>query len=228
MGKRVFLSPSGQEGNTYAIGGSEEQYMNQVADVIEAVLKRHGIEVRRNNPGMTLQQMVQDSNQYDPDVHAAIHSNSGGGHWAEVFCYKFGAVGEDLARLVYEYVSELTPGSDRGVKQGYNFYGKGSHMYEVTYTNAPAFLVECAFHDNTEEAQWIANNIENLGIAISKGILEYLGIAYQEPTPPPLQPQTDVLWRVMCGSYSVKENALHKVEQLKAAGFDAIIMPFKK
>lgn len=229
MGKRVYLSPSNQENNQYAIGGSEETYMNRVADVIQAVLVSHGVETYRNIPSMTLQQVVFDSNQVNPDIHAAIHSNSGGGHGCEVFCYKHGSTkGETLANLVYNEVSAITPYKDRGVKQGYNFYGKGQHMYEVAYTNAPAFLVEVAFHDNTEEAQWIVNNINNLGIAIAKGILSYLGITYVAPTPPQTQPQTNVLYRVLCGSYAVRGNAEKKVQQLKTAGFDAVIMTFQK
>ena len=31
----------------------------------------------------------------------------------------------------------------------------------------------------------------------------------------------------MAGSYSNKENAQKQVERLKAAGFDAVIMPYK-
>jgi hypothetical protein len=73
----------------------------------------------------------------------------------------------------------MTPTSDRGVKEGYKLYN-GQPMYELAYTNAPACLVEVAYHDNIDDAIWIINNIENIGIALAKGILEYFGIAYNQ------------------------------------------------
>ncbi len=44
MSKHVYLSPSMQEGNI-GVGeyGTEEKRMNQSCDVVEAVLKEHGV-----------------------------------------------------------------------------------------------------------------------------------------------------------------------------------------
>ena len=39
----VFLSPSTQEWNPYVNGGSEEFYMNQIADRMEPYLRSSGI-----------------------------------------------------------------------------------------------------------------------------------------------------------------------------------------
>jgi N-acetylmuramoyl-L-alanine amidase len=219
MSKSVYLSPSTQ-GDNIGFGnyGTERDRMNQVCNVVERVLKAHGLTVYRNNPNMTLRQIVVDSNSKNPDVHFAIHSNAGGGQGCEVYCYKFGVVGENLARCIYNALSPITPTSDRGVKQGFNFYGTGKHMYEVAYTNAPAALVEIAFHDSATDSTWIINNIESIGIALAKGVLNYFGISYTEPS--------NVLYRVMCGSYSIKANADNKVRELKNKGFDAVIMPY--
>lgn len=181
MSKSVYLSPSMQENNMGASNfGTEEQRMNQVADVTERILRQHDIVVYRNKPDMTLAQMVSDSNNKKPDIHFAIHSNAGGGRGCEVYCHRFGGNGEKLARAVYAELSPITPTEDRGVGQGYNFYGQGKHMYELAYTNAPATLVETAFHDNKDDAAWIINNIEVIGMALAKGILAYFGIQYKE------------------------------------------------
>jgi N-acetylmuramoyl-L-alanine amidase len=181
MNKSVYLSPSTQENNVGAGNyGTEEFRMNAIADVTERELKCHGITVHRNNPNMTLQQVVADSNAEEVSIHFAIHSNAGGGRGCEVYCNKFGGNGEKLARIIYNKISPLTPTSDRGVHEGYNFYGAGKHMYELAYTNAPASLIEIAYHDNIDDANWIINNIENIGIALAKGILEYFGIAYNQ------------------------------------------------
>lgn len=181
MSKSVYLSPSTQEKNV-GVGnyGTEEAMMNKVADTVERVLKGHGLKVYRNMPEMLLAQVVTDSNNKKPNIHFAIHSNASNGkaRGCEVFCHKFGGQGEKLARAIYAELSPLTPTSDRGVMEGYNFYGMGKHMYELAKTNAPAALVEIAFHDNTEDAKWITYNIEEIGIALAKGVLKYFGIDY--------------------------------------------------
>jgi N-acetylmuramoyl-L-alanine amidase len=182
MGKSIFLSPSTQDKNV-GVGnyGTEEKRMNQITDIIERILKEHGIRVYRNSPAMSLQQVVADSNTKKPDFHFAIHSNAGGGRGCEVYCHKFGGDGEKFARLVYSRLSQLTPTNDRGVMQGYKLYN-GQPMYELAYTNAPASLIEIAFHDNSEDANWIINHMNDIALSLAKSILEYFGIAYNQPT----------------------------------------------
>ncbi|NLN64887.1 MAG: N-acetylmuramoyl-L-alanine amidase, partial [Clostridiaceae bacterium] len=80
MIKSVYLSPSTQENNIgYGDYGTEEERMQQVCDVVQEELLRHGITVFRNTPDMTLNQVVADSNQKDPTIHFAIHSNASTG-----------------------------------------------------------------------------------------------------------------------------------------------------
>lgn len=40
---KIYLSPSTQENNLYVTGGSEEYYMNLVADALEPYLRASGI-----------------------------------------------------------------------------------------------------------------------------------------------------------------------------------------
>lgn len=185
MSKSIYLSPSTQENNVGAGNyGTEENRMNAIADITEKELIRHGVKVYRNKPNMTLAQVVHDSNTKNPDIHFAIHSNAGGGRGCEVFCYKFGSTGEAFARSIYNNLSLLTPTKDRGVFQGYNYYGTGKHMYEVTYTNAPAALVEIDFHDSIDGANFIINNTERIGVLFAKCILIYFAIPYIYINPP--------------------------------------------
>ena len=175
----IYLSPSTQENNKGAGNyGTEEKRMNEIADITEKELKRHGVTVYRNSPNMSLTQVVADSNSKKPDLHFAIHSNAGGGRGCEVFCYKFGSTGEAFAKSIYNNLSALTPTKDRGVFQGYNYYGTGKHMYEVTYTNCPSALVEVDFHDSADGAKWIIDNIERIGVLFAKCILIYFNIPY--------------------------------------------------
>ena len=189
---KIYLSPSVQENNK-GIGnyGTEEYRMNQIADIVQSELKRHSLTVYRNKPSMNLSQIANDSNSHNVNLHLAIHSNAGGGSGCEVFCYKTdGRIGHEFAKKIYSKLSAITPTSDRGVKQGYNFYGTGKHMYEVTYTKAPAALVEVAFHDNENDAIWIINNIKKIGIELAKATLSQLGIKYKPSEIYPNMPYT--------------------------------------
>lgn len=72
----VFLSPSTQEWNPYVNGGSEEFYMNQIADRMEPYLRSSGISYTRNDPNRNAAGAIADSNDGSYDVHLALHSNA--------------------------------------------------------------------------------------------------------------------------------------------------------
>lgn len=179
MIKSVYLSPSMQE-NNIGVGnyGTEEERMNQVCDVVQKHLLRHGITIFRNRPEMSLKQIVADSNYKNPTIHFAIHSNAFNGkiRGCEIYCHRFGGEGERLARLVYAELEPMTLSKDRGIKEGKNHFGIGKPLYELAKTTAPAALVEIAFHDQPDDAKWIIENIEPIGVAIAKGILNYFNV----------------------------------------------------
>lgn len=169
---KVYISPSSQHDNV-GVGnyGTEEMRMNQVADRVEKELKRVGLVTLRNNPSMDITQMVAASNNFGADVHLAIHSNAGGATGAEAYYYTGSTAGKKLAQAVYDNIAPMTPTGDRGVKAT-------TELYEVWATNGIATLVEIAFHDNLNDANFIINNIQELGIAIAKGVCSYLGINF--------------------------------------------------
>lgn len=172
----IYLSPSTQENNVGAGNyGTEEKRMNEITNIVEAALKGYGMTVFRNKPEMTLKQVVADSNIKQPDVHFAIHSNAfnGRARGCEVFCHRFGGLGERLARAVYNEIEPLTPTGDRGVKEGATFYGNDKPLYETAYTTAPAALIEIAFHDNPDDAKWIVSNINSIANGLVRGIRNY-------------------------------------------------------
>ena len=219
MTKSIYISPSMQENNVGVCDyGTEESRMNQIADITEKVLKNHGVTVYRNKPEWTLQKAVEDSNAKKPNLHFAIHSNAGGGRGCEVYAYSAGGEGEKAAKAIYSEIEPLTPTGDRGVK----FNKK---LYELNSTDAPAVLIEIAFHDNVDDANWIINNIETIGTALAKGVLKHLGLEYNEPSRPELQQPVagQIVYRIIAGSYNVRDNAEKQVQKLKTSGFDAFI-----
>jgi len=219
MSKSIYISPSTQEKNIGAAGyGSEEKRCNEIADIMINFLKDYDIKIYRNNPNMSIAQIVNDSNTKNPDIHFAIHTNAFDKktRGCEVFCHRKGGNGEKFANIIYRRISKLTPTNDRGVKEGYNFYN-GKPLYETCYTNASAALAEIDFHDNVESAKWILLNKEKIAIELAKGTLEYFNIPLKE------EKKEEYLYRVIAGTYSVKENAESQISKLKKLGIDCYI-----
>ncbi len=173
----VYLSPSTQEKNMGAGEfNTEEQRMNEIADVVEKILKKQGVTVYRNRPEMTLQELVAESNQHNVDLHFAIHSNAFNqkARGTECFCYRFGGAGERLAKKVMEQICSIYDGPRRGVKESADHFGKGKPLYETANTTAPTALVEIAFHDQPDDAQWILDNQKLIGEKLATALLLHL------------------------------------------------------
>lgn len=57
-------------------------------------------------------------------------------------------------------------------------------LAELKQTKAPAVLIEVAYHDNVQDAQWIRDNIENIARNLVMSLTEYFGIPFVEPITP--------------------------------------------
>ncbi len=54
-------------------------------------------------------------------------------------------------------------------------------LAEVRRTKSPSALIEVAYHDNPEEAQWIRDNINAIGRNLAKSVAEYFNMPFVEP-----------------------------------------------
>ena len=150
----MFLSPSLQEFNPYVGEGDEEEYMNRIADAMEPYLAASGIDFGRNSTDQTLAQAIDLSNAGDYDLHLAIHSNAAGpalaGQMRGVDVYYRPGDADSLraAEQIAADYREIYP--DPNAIQ----ILPGLMLAELEGTRAPAVLVETAYHDNTEDAQW--------------------------------------------------------------------------
>lgn len=171
--KVIYLSPSAQEYNIgYGDFGSEEYRMNRIADLVEKMLKNQGYTVYRNNPNEKLSQIVRESNEINPDIHVALHSNASGDGFnaqgPEIFANRPNTPGDRLANLIYNEIMQIYPDPTKGRGVLHT-----SSLYEIIRTNAPAVLLEVAFHDNPDDAEWIINNESQIARAIVNGINSY-------------------------------------------------------
>ncbi len=181
---RIYLSPSLQEGNMYVIGGSEEYYMNLVADAMEPYLRSTGIAYTRNRPDQTLSQVIAESNASYYDLHLALHSNAAGAANAgnvrgtDIYYYTLSTEGKRAADFIVDTMREIYPLPERVRSVPTTF------LAEVRRTNAPSVLAEIAYHDNVEDAEWIRDNINGIARAMVQALALYFSIPFVEATPP--------------------------------------------
>ena len=179
----LFLSPSTQDANPYVIGGNEEYYMNLVADAMEPYLRANGIAYTRNNPAGTVTDSINQSNAGNYDLHLALHSNAAGEANAgrvrgtDVYYAQGSNNGQRAAFIIADNFKEIYPLPDRVRALA------TTRLAEVTRTRAPAVLIEIAYHDNVEDANWIVSNIDAIARNLSESVTTYFGLPFVEPIP---------------------------------------------
>ena len=114
---------STQESNMYVNGGSEEEWMNRLADAMVPYLNASGIQFDRNTPDMNAVSSIRASNAGNYDLHLALHSNAsapsnyGRTRGIIVFYYpgsSNGTGGRDHGGKFESNLSPAQPGSYRG------------------------------------------------------------------------------------------------------------------
>ena len=179
---RVYLSPSLQEFNPFINGGSEEEVMNLIANAMEPYLNASGIEFVRNSPEMTLGEAIAQSNNSNIDFHLAIHSNAapesiaGTRQGPVVYYFSSSRPGREMADIIAENFADIYPNPSLIQTM------PTVTLRELRRTNAPSVLVEVAYHDNPEDADWIKNNIQPIARELSRSLAEYFGIPFVEPS----------------------------------------------
>jgi N-acetylmuramoyl-L-alanine amidase len=222
---KVFIGVGhgGADSGAVANGLKEKDLNLNIALACRDELERHGVTVlmsrtKDENEGLT--EKINECNAFKPDYALDIHNNAGGGDGAEIFHHYKGGKGKTLAENILNAVVKIGQNS-RGAKTKTNSAGKDYYGF-IRQTSAPAIIFEGAFLDNKNDIA-IIDTVEEqkvMGVAIAKGILTTLGMAYIEPKPT----ASGKLYRVQVGAYSVKENAEKMQKRLQAAGFDAIIV----
>ena len=217
---KVFIGVGhgGSDPGAVANGTKEKDLNLSIALACKAELERHGVEVRmsrtkdENDP---IGDEVKECNAYDPTFAVDIHNNAGGGDGGEVFYHHGGGKGKTLAENILTEMVKAGQNS-RGIKTRVNSQGKDYYAF-IRNTSCPAVIVECAFVDNATDSQILSTEAKRkaMGIAIAKGILKALGVAYQGERG---------YWKVQVGAYLYKENAEALQKKIKAVGFDAFIV----
>lgn len=229
MGKKykvyMGIGHGGSDPGAVANGIEEEDAALVIGTAATAELERHGVEVmqsRTADVSESVSAKVRECNAFDPDLAGDIHLNAGGGDGAEVFHSIVGGTGKELANNILKEVVAIGQNS-RGAKTKRG--SRGDYFGFIRDTNCPAVIVECAFLDNKKDVQIIDTTAEQkaMGVAIAKGFLRQLKIAYKAPATTQQSTAVSNLYRVQVGAFSKKANAEKKMQVVKAAGFDAFL-----
>ena len=181
----IYLSPSTQEYNPYITGsGSEEYWMNRLADAMAPYLNSCGIRYDRNTPDMTAASSVRQANQGWYDLYLALHSNASGpgsegrNRGIIAFHYPGSAQGQRAAQIFVNNLRQIYPLPDQVVTR------TTVSLVEVRRPRFPAVLLEIGYHDNTEDARWIEANIPEIARDLVLSLTDFFDLPFVWPTDP--------------------------------------------
>ena len=189
----IYLSPSTQENNLYVSGGSEEYWMNRLADEMAPLLDASGIQYVRNTPEMTAASSIAASNRGSYDLHLALHSNAapegqyGQARGVLVFYYPGSVAGRRAAEIFTEGLRKIYPIPARVRAEPTTTIG------EVRRVRAPAVFLELGYHDNEDDAAWVKGSLGTIAQNLVGSLCQYFGIPFLAPRPA-RQGVVDVNW----------------------------------
>ena len=150
MSKKIYLSPSNQNGNTYATGGTNEMAQcDKIAAAAAKALKRCGFDVMVAKSGTLMQTRCPESDKFGADIHMPIHTNAFNGKYTggtRVFCLN--SNGRKAAEAVKSALGAISPGKDDSVSYK-------TDLYEINVPKALTVYVECEFHGTVTGSDWI-------------------------------------------------------------------------
>lgn len=180
----VYLSPSTQDYNPYIIGGSEKYYMNLLADAMEPYLSSSGISYGRNDPNGNAAAAVARGNRGNYRLYLALHSNAapaiyeGTLRGPDVYYYPTSTQGKRAADIIANGLREIYPEPELVNTRS------STELLELRRSKAPAVYLELAYHDNEQDARWIADNIDAIAENLVISIADFLGVQYYPPVFP--------------------------------------------
>lgn len=216
-----------------------EQYREHIADVgvavyLEKELKRCGFDTMKtgwndanalDDPDEELSKRQQKIAKANCDYSISIHFNAYGDGAAfnsaqgvgVLIHDKYFGQSEKMAQIVLRHLAGGTKQTNRGVtKQSLAMCNCNNMDVKA------AILVELAFMTNKQEAMELMANEKfwkESAVEICKGMCEFTGKKYV--------PEEESLYKVQVGAFSKKENAEKLAKELKAAGYEAIVVEVK-
>ncbi|WP_373898816.1 N-acetylmuramoyl-L-alanine amidase [Haloimpatiens sp. FM7315] len=214
----------GEDSGACYNGRKESDDVLSIGRAVAEEVKRYGVtvdETRSSDATVSLNDRSNFENRNTYDYFISFHRNGFKPEVArgvETYTYlNARAKSKSLAGKIQTSLVALGF-TDRGVKE--------ANYHVLRETKAPAVLVEIGFIDNSGDNALFDSKRSEIIKGLAKAILAQVGVDYIEVSAPTQAESGQTLYRVMAGSYSVRENAEKQVKKLKSSGFDACIMIF--
>lgn len=222
MSKKIYISPSSQPANTYAVGNTNEQEQcRKIGAALEKALDRCGFNAQVGLTG-SMYTRVTESNNFGAALHLPVHTNAFNGKVAglRIMVSKKGGEAEKIAKAIMATLGPITPGESDNITVN-------TGLYEVYASKAICVYIEVGFHDNPEEARWMIDHTEDIADAICKGLCNHYGVKYVPVKAEP-KPETNTaerpVYRVQVGAFHNKGYAEALRDELKAKGYSAYVV----
>lgn len=191
----------------------EEVLTREIASKLQGYLSSNGFKEKRvdcesaTTQKASLDYRTNKANATNCKLYVSIHLNAfnGNAYGTETYVYAKGGNAEKFANQVNSALVNL------------GFYNRGvkvANFHVLRETKAPAILIETCFIDSPTDMNRFDST--KAAKAIFKAIT---GIDVAEDKPP----VTDKLYRVISGAFSVRDNALKRISELKAKGIESYI-----
>ena len=173
--KQSVVIDAGHGGkDTGAIGGNiyEKDITLDISKRVEKLLKQKGYDVkmtRDDDTYVSLQERVDISEEYSPDIFVSIHVNSSvRPEITGVETHYYHQESMELAQTVHSSLASAVQSANRGLFK--------SKFYVINHTTSPAILVEIGFISNADERNQLSgeNRKQVTAAAIADGIQKYL------------------------------------------------------
>ena len=212
----------------------EWSFNNDMQYKIKKRAEDHGIHVFLSNPtpnttsDIGLSERATKMNNYwtskgkPKSIMISLHANAYGDGFNDARgseCYvanNASNTSKNFAKILNDNVVAAMKKIDSGAKDR----GVKTNNFTVIYKSSmPCCLMEYAFYSNKEDLKILKNNKDELVEATIKAICSYFDITYK-----PVVVNVSGKYRVVCGSYSSKDNAVAMQDKLKSAGFSSFLI----
>lgn len=205
---------------------------NCICDKVENLLTAYeGYQLIRTDDttgekDVSLSERTKKANDFKADIYISVHHNAGvcGGKGSGIVAYVYSKLNKEKHKSTFELQEALYNSliKHTGLKGNRATPLASANLHEVRETSMPAVLLELGFMDSATDVPIIltedfANKCAEaiVEVIVAKGGLTKKAVA-SEPS--------GKLYRVQVGAFSKYDNARNLANELKAKGYDTIIV----
>lgn len=214
---RLYLSPSNQPRNSYAVGGTnEKEQMEAMVKLVKKKMEAYEVSTRLATLSMHIGKTgrATEAKNTGCDFYEAYHSNAGGagtGRGAVVFYNPAYPQSKKLAENIVAELNAITPHGENRASQVVNGMTQydGQGMGEIRnpgLMGIPAVLIEVDFHDNPVTARYLIDNHEKISDALVIANVKTFGLKLKAvAAPKPVAPVVDLAQGIVKVIYDGKD-----------------------